>query len=90
MELKILKDEKDLLEVELVGETHTLTNVLKDICNEDKSIDSASYRVDHPMTSNPILVIRTKTGSPKTAVKKAAAALEKIAADFGSKFKKSI
>jgi len=89
MELNILKDEKNLLEVELVGEGHTLTNAIKEELKEDSKVSSATYVIEHPLTSSPKLTIRTSSGSPKTALKAAAARLEKKAGEFRGKFKKA-
>lgn len=90
MELKFLKDDKDVAEIEVVGEGHTLVNAIKDELCEDDKVQSAAYMVKHPLTSNPILIIRTKSGrTPKAALKNAAARLEKKTTEFEGKFKKA-
>ena len=60
MDINITKDEKEHIELEIVGETHTLVNALKDECYEDKKVRSAAYMIAHPLTSSPKLIVRTK------------------------------
>lgn len=90
MEIKVLKDEKDRLEVELTGETHTLANALTEECYTDSKVASATYAISHPLTAQPKFTIITKTGTAKKALKDAADRLEKEASDFEAKFKKAV
>jgi len=90
MEINILKNEKDVIEAELVGETHTLANALKDECYQDTKVVSAAYLIAHPLTSQPMIIVRTKGKNAKTALKDAAARIEKNTTDFTAKFKKAL
>jgi len=90
MEINITKDEKEHIEAELVGETHTLANALKDECYEDTKVTSAAYLIAHPLKDSPKLIIRTKGETAKKALKDAAVRLEKKAIDFSAKFKKAV
>jgi len=90
MELKIIKDEKEHFETELVEETHTLANALKDECYEDTKVISAAYMIKHPLRDFPKLIIRTKGEAAKKALKDAAVRLEKNATEFKTKFKNSL
>ncbi|MBI5391807.1 DNA-directed RNA polymerase subunit L [Candidatus Woesearchaeota archaeon] len=65
MDIHILKEEKDLLEVEIVGEGHTFCNLLRDTLNNQKEVKHASYMIQHPLVSNPILAVRTSAGKPR-------------------------
>ncbi len=49
---------KDLLEVKISGEGHTLLNMLVDELNKNPHV-MASYRVDHPLLGVAHLLIRT-------------------------------
>ncbi len=89
MELKILKDEKDMLQAEVVGEDTTFINLLKEELYEDKSVKSAAYIIEHPLTSNPQIIVRTKGKSPKKVLKDAVERIEKKASDFEAQFKKA-
>lgn len=89
MELKIIKEEKDFLQAELVGEGHTFTNLLKEELWEDEKVKSAAYVIPHPLTSNPQIIVRTSGKMPKTALRDAAERIEKKAKEFSEKFKKA-
>lgn len=81
MELKILKDEKDELEVEL--DNVTLAEVLRVYLNEDSDVSFVAWKREHP-TKNPVLKVKAK--NPKKAIKDAvstvAKELDKIEKDF--------
>jgi len=81
IEVKILKSEKDELELEL--DNVTIAEILREYLNEDSSVSLAVWRREHP-TKNPVLLVKAK--NPKKAVKDAVSAitkdLDKAAADF--------
>lgn len=82
MELNVLDKSKNSMKVEVVGETHTLVNLLREnafVCGADQ----ASYIIEHPYMSQPKLIV--KAGQPKKVIADAA---EKIAED-AAKFKKA-
>lgn len=89
MELKTVKEDKNMLQVEVVGEGTTFVNLLKEALLEDKSVVSAASIVDHPLLSNPPLFIRTKGKKPKTALKDAVKLVKKQIDGFESGFKKA-
>ncbi|ADG13312.1 RNA polymerase dimerization [Methanocaldococcus infernus ME] len=78
MEVKILERKDNLLEVELVGEDHSLPNLLKDILLTKKGVKMASYHIEHPLLnpetgryiSNPKFVIITEEGTDPVEVLK--------------------
>ena len=78
MEITVLKEDKDLLEIEIEGEDFTLCNVLRsELWNHD--VDAAAYRVDHPLIGEPVFMVSGK--NPKGKLIKAADSLRKM---FGS------
>ncbi|HIK01993.1 TPA: DNA-directed RNA polymerase subunit L [archaeon] len=89
MELNVVKEEKDMLQVELVGETHTLANILKEELYEDPKVKGSAYVKEDSLESNPKLVIRTSGKKPMTALKDAAKRIQKMADEFASKFEKA-
>jgi len=89
MELKILKEENNMLQAEVVGETATFLNLLKEVLYEDKRVKSAAFVVKHPLIGNPQIIVRTESGSPMNALKSAAERVEKMADEFEEKFKKA-
>lgn len=69
MQLRILKESDTEMEVEVVGEDHTLCNLLRRVLNEDEKVASAAYKIEHPLLSNPTLYFKLKE-SPKKKNKK--------------------
>lgn len=89
MELKILKEENNMFQAEVVGETATFLNLLKEVLYEDKKVKSAAFVVLHPLTGNPQILVQTESGNPRNAIKAAAERVEKMADEFEEKFKKA-
>ena len=67
MEVKILQEDKDVIELELEGETHTLTNLIRKELWNNKNTVFASYNLKHPLVSHPILKVQTKS-KPKKVI----------------------
>ena len=65
MEVKILKEDKELLELEIIGEDSTLCNVLRNELNTFEDVSFASYNIKHPLISNPVFAVKSKKGKPK-------------------------
>ncbi len=71
MELNVVRQEGNELEVEVLGETETLLNPLKQALLSDKDVDFAEYIIEHPMLSIPKIFVRTKGKvKPETVVKR--------------------
>ena len=60
MEVKILKENKNELEFEIVGEDHTFSNALQTFLNGRKEVVLASYKIKHPLLSNPQIYVKIK------------------------------
>jgi len=86
MEVEVLKDEKNKFEFKLKGEQHTTLNVLSKELFNDKNIDFAGYRVEHPLIDEAIVSVSGK--SPKKSVKDAIARIQKQIDAFGAQIKK--
>ena len=82
MEVKIITDEKTVLDVEL--DSLTIAEVLRSYLNKEGA-KLAAWRRDHP-TKNPILHI--EGDNPKKLLKAAVAALEKDLDSAVEEFKK--
>lgn len=78
--MKIIKDEKKELEIEITGESHSLCNALRTVLMEDKNVESAAYAIDHPIIGQPRLYIKAK--NPRQSLKKAAKTLQKRCGEF--------
>jgi len=69
MEINIIEETKDRLKFEIVGEDHTLCNLLRDELWKDKHLEVAGYNVDHPLVSQPIMIVETDgSETPKKAL----------------------
>jgi len=71
MEIKILEDKKKRLVFELVGEDHTLCNLLREELWNDKDVTVSAYNISHPLIGIPKFIIETKDEEPKKALKDA-------------------
>jgi len=73
MELELVKKENGSLLIKIVGENHTLCNLLREELNKDENVASASYTIEHPLTESPKFYVKTKKGkSPERALTDAA------------------
>lgn len=68
MEVNVLKEEKDLIEFEIVGEDHTFCNILRAELWNHEDVDYAAYMIKHPDFGNPIFTLSVKKGKPKKAL----------------------
>ena len=88
MKLRVVKKDKNFLEVVLEGEEHSFPNLLRETLLEDGDVEFASYVIEHPQLGNPRLIVRTKGKAPETVIKSALKKIEKKASDFGALLKK--
>ncbi len=56
----MLKESKNELEFELVGEDHAFCNALRRALNDNEDVLVATYKVTHPLLSSPRMLIKTK------------------------------
>ena len=87
MEFKVIEESKTKLVFELIGETHTFCNILKDELRNVKGVELATYRIDHPLVGVPQFLIETKGVEPKKALKDALKAIKKKAEEFSKQVK---
>jgi len=66
MEIKVVKSEKDYLEVDVSGEDHTLGNILRKELWNVKGVKEAGYIIKHPLVASMRISVRTE-GKPKAA-----------------------
>lgn len=84
MQVKAIKDEKEFLEIEVVGESHTLTQL---VAKTAEGGDVAAV-LEHPFMAEPKLIV--SGANPKKILEKAAARIEKEAEEFRDGFKKAV
>ena len=85
MELKILKNEKSEIELEL--ENLTLAEILRVYLNKDSDVIFAAWKREHP-TKKPILSVKTKGKTAKKAIDDAVSDIVKDLDKVESEFKK--
>ncbi len=89
MEIEILPSEKGSLKVKLVGEDHTFANALRKQLWNNSNVKLAGYNIEHPLVSDPILVLDVdEKQDPKKILLKAAEELKKENLERISKLKK--
>ncbi len=86
MEVKVLKNEKDYLEVEISN--LTITELLRNQLWKDPAIEAAAWRREHP-TKNPVLIVKTKGKSAIKAVQDSIERINKINDKLLEEFKKA-
>ncbi len=87
MKLELLESDKNLLKVKVSGETHTLLNILREKCWEEKA-DQSSYIQEHPYITEPYVVVRSK--DPKKTLLTAAQNIVDQAKEFRVEFEKAV
>ncbi len=87
MKLKILKLTNKRLELEVEGEDHSLLNLLTKTMLKMEHVKYAAYRIDHPLTGKPVVIIETdgKT-KPIEALKDALREIKELSKEFMEKF----
>jgi len=85
MELKVLKDDKNDMEVEI--DSLTIVEILRVYLNKDSAVSFAAWKRDHP-TKNPVLAVKTKGKTAKKAINDAVNALTKDLDKVYEDFKK--
>lgn len=85
MEIKVLEDKKNRMVVELKSEDHTFANLMRKLLWSNRNVVNAAYRVEHPLTGKPKLVVETSRGEPRKALIKAAEKIRDISKEFWSK-----
>lgn len=90
MELKIIDKTDEEMHLEIIGENHTLLNMLKSTLLDDERVEIATYDMKHVSISDPILFVKTNGVDPIDVVKDAANSLISQCDDFVSVFKTAI
>lgn len=89
MKIKVLKRTENELKIEVEGAGHTLCNLLQKRLLENENVDVAGYDIPHPLTSNPIIYVRTKGSlKPEDALLEAVRRAQEINKEFGEALKK--
>ncbi len=65
MEVDVIKEDKDLIEVKIIGEGHTLCNLIRQELSDSEGVSFSSYNLKHPLVSSPILSLKVEKGKPR-------------------------
>ncbi len=87
MEVKVLKNEKDYLEIEL--DNLTVAELLRNQLWKDSAVEAAAWRREHP-SKNPVLVIKTKGKSAKKVLQDCISQINKLNNKILEEFKKAV
>ena len=87
MKLNVKTSEPHYLEVELEGEDIGLPNALREILIEDKDVEFAACKSDHPQVGVPLIILRTKSKKALDVLESAVDKLKKEAQTFSSELK---
>jgi DNA-directed RNA polymerase subunit L len=91
MKINVLKESPSELKIEIEGENHTYCNALQKVLLEDDSVEMAGYNLPHPLTSSPIVYVRTRGNrKPAAALKDAAKKLGDRSKEFRKTFEKAL
>ena len=90
MEIKILEEDKNKVEFELIGEDHTLCNILRDELWKQDNTKISAYNIKHPLISNPVMLVETDKGSPRTLISNAVISLKKQIKELKDIFSKKL
>ena len=89
MEIKIIDQGKDFVKIELIGETHTFANALKNEASNNPHVVVAGYTYEHPLVDNPIIMVKTDgKKDPKKILSDVINEIKKKNSEFLLKIKK--
>lgn len=88
MEISVLEESKGKIEIEILGEDHTLCNVLRsELWNH--SVEIAAYNIEHPLISNPTILVEG-SGDLKKKLVSASDSLRKLFKEMKDNFDKAV
>jgi DNA-directed RNA polymerase subunit L len=91
VEVKVLSKSKNELRLEIVGEDHTICNLLQNVLLQDKNVELAGYDQPHPLIRTSIVYLRTKReASPEKTLMTALASIQDLNKEFSEKFGKAV
>ena len=92
MDIKILNNNNSELELQIIGETHTLVNIIKSELLKDNRVEIAYYdlkSLSNSLSKEPTLYITTYNNIvPMEVLKDTLNKIENICNDFEDSFKK--
>ncbi|MBN2127523.1 MAG: DNA-directed RNA polymerase subunit L, partial [Candidatus Diapherotrites archaeon] len=90
MKIEVLNKDKNMVEFKLIGERHSLPSLIKSVLLEDSSVEFVSYKLEHPLDSDSVFVLRTKGKEPSKVLESAIKKIESELIDFEKKVLKAL
>ncbi|MEM7821557.1 MAG: RpoL/Rpb11 RNA polymerase subunit family protein [Candidatus Aenigmatarchaeota archaeon] len=90
MELKKVKEEEKTIVLEMVGESLTLANLIREDLWKDENVTEAAYIKEHPYLSEPKIFVKVNRGNPINALEKACNRIISQLNEFREKFKEAL
>ncbi|MBA3045404.1 MAG: DNA-directed RNA polymerase subunit L [Candidatus Thermoplasmatota archaeon] len=88
MKINILERSDKEIYVEMDITDMTLLHPLVEVLIRDKTVDVAEYKIGHPELDKPVLHVKTKSGKPETAIKRASKNIIETFTDLKAGFEK--
>ena len=91
MELNKIKEDSNMIEIEMKGESVGFANLIKEELWSDKNVDEAAYIKEHPYMAEPKIYVKMKGKSnPKLALNKVVKRLQAKLKDLEKELKKAL
>lgn len=87
MEIKIIKKDKNYLEIEL--DNLTIAELLRDVLWQDKATELAAWKREHP-SKNPHLILKTNNKEAKKVLVETIEKIKKLNEELLTEFKKAM
>jgi len=91
MEVRALRKGKNMLLVELKGDTKSFANLIREELWNDKNVSEAAAIKEHPYIAEPKIFVKTKgKASPHSALMKAAKRVDVKVEELKREFKRAL
>ncbi|MCS7134859.1 MAG: hypothetical protein N3E38_01520 [Candidatus Aenigmarchaeota archaeon] len=86
MEVRVIKQEKDSLLLEIKGDTIGFANLISEQLWEKKEIEEAAAIKEHPYMAEPKIFVKTKGVNPKSVLLDTAKSIENLVKELEKEF----
>ena len=83
-----MKDDKDELEIEFAETDQGFLNLIKEAVWQQSGVEFAGFKIDHPETSRPVFIIKSKSKKAKDIWNAAIETVSEELDKFGKELKK--
>ncbi|PIN76174.1 DNA-directed RNA polymerase subunit L [Candidatus Woesearchaeota archaeon CG10_big_fil_rev_8_21_14_0_10_37_12] len=77
MDIKIVEEKKNKLVFDILGDEHTISNMLRSELWTDEHVKASAYAIEHPLIGNPRFILETDGAEPRKTVQSAVKRLQK-------------